>query len=90
MHWIFPNFICFLPLERHYPIEEIIDALDGHMTAALKPRDNDANTHHRSVKGSSSSRRRAMIEYVMCKFRFCAGIEQHLIAFTHLSIFDTF
>lgn len=58
-----------VPTAKHYPIEDIIDALDGHMTAALKPRKNDATTHHRSQKANSSARRRAMIEYVMCEFR---------------------
>lgn len=59
-----------VPTAKHYPIEDIIDALDGHMTAALEPRKNDANTNHRSKNnGNASSRRRAMIEYVMCKYK---------------------
>jgi len=56
-----------VPTAKHYPIEDMIDALDGHMKAALRPRKQDSNTHHRPANGSSSSRRRAMIEYVMCK-----------------------
>ncbi|CAB9508659.1 RNA methyltransferase RlmN [Seminavis robusta] len=54
-----------VPTAKHYPIQDIIDALDGHMKAAIQPRQSDANTHHRPPNGSSSSRRRAMIEYVM-------------------------
>ena len=54
-----------VPTAKHYPIEDMIDALDGHMRAAVQPRKSDANTHHRSPNGKSSTKRRAMIEYVM-------------------------
>ena len=62
---------AIVPSAKHYPIEDIIDALDGHMQAAVRPRKHDATTHpHRPANDSgSSSRRRAMIEYVMCKYR---------------------
>ena len=44
-----------VPTAKHYPIEDMIDALHGHMRG----------THNRSPDGRSSTRRRAMIEYVM-------------------------
>ena len=46
-----------VPTAKHYPIEDMIDALHGHMRGA----------HNRSPDGRSATRRRAMIEYVMCK-----------------------
>lgn len=47
-----------VPTAKHYPIEDMIDALHGHMRGA----------HNRSSDGRSATRRRAMIEYVMCKW----------------------
>ena len=46
-----------VPTAKHYPIEDMIDALHGHMRGV----------HNRSPDGRSATRRRAMIEYVMCK-----------------------
>lgn len=56
-----------VPTAKHYPIEDMIDALDGHMRAAVRPRKDDVNTHHRSATPGkkNSTKRRAMIEYVM-------------------------
>lgn len=60
-----------VPTAKNYLLEDMIDALDGHMKAHLYERPSDPNTKHRSelVREKESSRRRAMIEYVMCKFR---------------------
>ncbi|CAJ1949582.1 unnamed protein product [Cylindrotheca closterium] len=55
---------AIVPTAARYPIEELIDALDGHMTAYLGDRQNDKGiTVEERIK--ESSRRRAMIEYVM-------------------------
>lgn len=74
-----------VPTAKNYPIEDMIDALDGHMKAYLEARVTAANMEHRSemsiidanighrsemskrLREKESSRRRAMIEYVMCK-----------------------
>ena len=53
-----------VPTASRYPIEKLIDALDGHMLAYLKTR--DVVTQEERIK--ESTRRRAMIEYVMCKY----------------------
>ena len=53
-----------VPTAKQYSIEDIIDALDGHILA--EPRKHNANpVNCRPYAGSSSARRRAMIEYVM-------------------------
>ena len=54
-----------MPTAARYPIEDLIDALDNHMMAYLKKRKGEEYTTEERVK--ESSRRRAMIEYVMCK-----------------------
>ena len=54
-----------VPTASRYPIEALIDALDGHMLAYLRTR--DSVTQEERIK--ESTRRRAMIEYVMCEFR---------------------
>jgi adenine C2-methylase RlmN of 23S rRNA A2503 and tRNA A37 len=53
-----------VPTAKNYPIEDIIDAVDGHIQA--EPRKHNTNTN-RPYAGSSSARRRAMLEYVMRK-----------------------
>ena len=47
---------AIVPTAKHYPIEQLIDALDNHMLSYLK---------RRSTSIKESTRRRAMIEYVM-------------------------
>lgn len=55
-----------VPTAARYPIEELIDALDGHMMAYLGGRQEDKGfTGEERIR--ESSRRRAMIEYVMRK-----------------------
>jgi len=59
-----------VPTAKHYPIEDMIDALDGHMRTVDKSRVNDGKPHHqadRTALLAHSTKRRAMIEYVMCK-----------------------
>lgn len=57
---------AIVPTAARYPIEELIDALDGHMMAYLDGRRDDRRyTGEERIK--ESSRRRAMIEYVMRK-----------------------
>jgi adenine C2-methylase RlmN of 23S rRNA A2503 and tRNA A37 len=58
---------AIVPTAARYPIEQLIDALDNHMLAYLKKRTGDQYTEAERIK--ESSRRRAMIEYVMRKFR---------------------
>jgi adenine C2-methylase RlmN of 23S rRNA A2503 and tRNA A37 len=62
-----------VPTAKQYPIQDMIDALDGHMMAYRQQRPNDPTTYHRDnftmeERMKESTRRRAMIEYVMCKF----------------------
>eukprot|EP00934_Nitzschia_sp_Nitz4_P001510 Nitzschia sp. Nitz4//scaffold122_size67431//25934//27584//NITZ4_006085-RA/size67431-augustus-gene-0.52-mRNA-1//1//CDS//3329534403//1510//frame0 len=55
---------AIVPTATRYPIEELIDALDNHMMAYMKPRSLDGKfTSEERIK--ESTRRRAMIEYVM-------------------------
>ena len=61
---------AIVPSAKHYPIEDLIDALDGHMMAYLKRRKGSQNkddlsafTEEERIK--ESCRRRAMIEYIM-------------------------
>jgi len=51
---------AIVPTAKHYPIQDLIDALDGHMMAYLSKR-----TYTTEERIKESSRRRAMIEYVM-------------------------
>lgn len=65
---------AIVPTATRYPIEQLIDALDNHMMAYLKQRSvNGEFTEEERVK--ESTRRRAMIEYVMrkCKQRCYLG-----------------
>jgi adenine C2-methylase RlmN of 23S rRNA A2503 and tRNA A37 len=55
-----------VPAANAYKIEALIEALDNHMMAYLKKRSKDNYTEEERIK--ESTRRRAMIEYVMCKF----------------------
>ena len=54
-----------VPAARAYKIEGLIDALDNHMMAYLKKRSSEGYTEEERIK--ESTRRRAMIEYVMRK-----------------------
>lgn len=57
---------AIVPTATRYPIEGLIEALDGHMMAYMKKRSRDGGyTMEDRIK--ESARRRAMIEYVMCK-----------------------
>jgi adenine C2-methylase RlmN of 23S rRNA A2503 and tRNA A37 len=64
-----------VPTASRYPIESLIDALDNHMLAGVVPakpstsRDVVVVTEEDRIK--ASSKRRAMIEYVMCKSFSC-------------------
>lgn len=57
---------AIVPTATRYPIEKLIDALDGHMMAYLDRRPEQRGyTEEERIK--ESTRRRAMIEYVMRK-----------------------
>ena len=78
---------AIVPTAVRYPIEDLIDALDGHMMAYLKKRTDNDFTQEERIK--ESSRRRAMIEYVMCKFyyRTVDSIRAGLVLPLHLLSF---
>lgn len=50
-----------VPAAKSYPIEGLIDALDNHLMATIKNKD-DVN-----ARKMISKKKRVMIEYVMCK-----------------------
>ena len=57
-----------VPTARRYPIEELIDAVDGHMMAYLEKRRERLRqrpNYTATERMKESSKRRAMIEYVM-------------------------
>lgn len=56
---------AIVPTAKHYPIEDLIDALDGHLLAYLKKRYPENTVFSDEQRVKESSRRRAMIEYVM-------------------------
>jgi len=58
---------AIVPAAKAYKIEALIDALDQHMMAYMKKRQGKDYSGDERVK--ESSKRRAMIEYVMCKFQ---------------------
>lgn len=58
---------AIVPTATRFPIEQLIDALDNHMMAYLKKRNGEKYTEEERIK--ESTRRRAMIEYVMCKLK---------------------
>lgn len=55
-----------VPAAKAYKIEGLIEALDNHMMAYLVRRRGENYTEKERIK--ESTRRRAMIEYVMCKY----------------------
>lgn len=55
-----------VPTATRYPIDKLIDALDNHMMAYLVKRTGESFTTEERIK--ESTRRRAMIEYVMRKW----------------------
>lgn len=57
-----------VPTATRYPIDHLIDALDDHMMAYLAKRGAGPYTAEERIK--ESTRRRAMIEYVMRKFHW--------------------
>jgi adenine C2-methylase RlmN of 23S rRNA A2503 and tRNA A37 len=64
-----------VPAANAYKIEGLIEALDNHMMAYLKKRSSGDYTDEERIK--ESTRRRAMIEYVMRK----CGFARHLLEF---------
>jgi adenine C2-methylase RlmN of 23S rRNA A2503 and tRNA A37 len=62
---------AIVPTATRYPIEELIDALDCHMMVYLKKQAGDRGDFTQEERIKESSRRRAMIEYVMRKFLSC-------------------
>jgi adenine C2-methylase RlmN of 23S rRNA A2503 and tRNA A37 len=56
---------AIVPTAKQYPIEDLIDALDGHMMANLQKRYPQGTVFTQEQRIQESSRRRAMIEYVM-------------------------
>jgi len=56
---------AIVPTASRYPIEQLIDALDGHMLAYLHKRFPNKPAFSAEERIQESSRRRAMIEYVM-------------------------
>lgn len=57
---------AIVPTATRYPIDKLIDALDDHMMVYVPQREGGSYTTEERIK--ASSRRRAMIEYVMCKY----------------------
>lgn len=58
---------AIVPSAARYPIEDLIDALDNHMMSGVEKRENEEYTEEQRIK--ESSRKHAMIEYVMRKYR---------------------
>ena len=56
---------AIVPTAQHYPITDLIEALDGHMMAYLRKRMPVDAVFSKEQRIQESSRRRAMIEYVM-------------------------
>ena len=56
---------AIVPTATRYPIEQLIDALDDHMMSYLTKGEGESYTQEERMK--ESTRRRAMIEYVMRK-----------------------
>lgn len=57
---------AIVPTATRYPVDQLIEVLDDHMMAYLKKRPGQRGyTEEERIK--ESTRRRAMIEYVMCK-----------------------
>ena len=64
---------AIVPAAKAYKIEGLIDALDRHMMASTQKKYDGAEfTREERIK--ESTRRRAMIEYVMCTFIVCAEV----------------
>lgn len=57
---------AIVPSAKMYPIEDIVDALDEHMMALITTKSVDG-TFSVADRQSVTKRKRAMIEYVMCK-----------------------
>lgn len=59
---------AIVPTAKMYPIQDMVDALDEHMMALLKPKSEDG-VFGVDERKTISKKKRAMIEYVMCKYR---------------------
>jgi adenine C2-methylase RlmN of 23S rRNA A2503 and tRNA A37 len=57
---------AIVPTAKTYPIQDMVDALDEHMMALLKPKSGDG-VFGVDERKTISKKRRAMIEYVMLK-----------------------
>ncbi len=57
---------AIVPTATRYPIDQLIEALDDHMMVYLNKRNGESITDEERIK--ESTRRRAMIEYVMRKY----------------------
>jgi len=53
-----------VPTSKIYSIQDMIDALDQHM---MTSKNKDSNVEENQDKVNRNSRKKAMIEYVMCK-----------------------
>jgi len=62
---------AIVPAAKNYPIEGLIDALDAHMMAMSTKNGKKGGGKDRI---QASKRKRAMLEYVMCKLTFFSGI----------------
>ena len=58
---------AIVPTAKMYPIQDMVNALDEHMMAFSKKL--AGGTFDMKERNIASKRKRAMIEYVMCKFR---------------------
>ena len=63
-----------VPTAKRYPIEGIIDAMDNHMRGG---RSLEKSTEEELKAEIGAGRRKAMVEYVMCKYR--SQLEHYLI-----------
>jgi adenine C2-methylase RlmN of 23S rRNA A2503 and tRNA A37 len=59
---------AIVPTAKMYPIQDMVDALDDHMMSLVKAKSADG-TFGTDERKSASKRKKAMIEYVMRKFR---------------------
>ena len=60
---------AIVPTAKMYPIQDMVDALDEHMMTLVKNKSSatDGTFDNASERKSASKKKRAMIEYVMCK-----------------------
>jgi sorting nexin-8 len=70
---------AIVPTAKMYPIQDMVDALDEHMMASIKTKSVDG-TFDGSERKSASKKKRAMIEYVMCKL--CSRLQSLVPTFS--------